>query len=356
MLAVVSPALAQPGPYLAEVTAESVPVRAGPADQFPETGALYRGGRVIVVHEEGEHWVAIQPPRGQVSWIRSVHLGPAEGQDSAALPRNAVVHAEPEAELTVGKPGHGRPLDIRRTRVPDRTILLVIGNKVEHNGVWWYPVEPPDGDVRYVPRSALKLVRMQPAQSVVVRSPTPAEPGKGGSEVVPASVPNRPAKPDGWPTHPLWQQAEQASRDGDLARAEQLYLRLAAEMNQVGGDAELANLCYTRVHAVREKQRQAVRGGPSPDRRVVGSSDPAAGKWVGPGGLRLAGFRYDNRATYALVDFRGQLRCYVVAGPGVELDRFRGSDVELFGTTTYPGELRGVGVLTATRVQAVRER
>lgn len=347
-----SRAVAQPGPYLAEVTADRVAVRAGPSDQLADTGMLFRGAKVLVDHEDGEQWVAVQPPRGQVSWIRGVHLEPMDGQ-ADVLPRNAVVNAEPEAEIALGRPGFGKPLDVRRTKIPDRTIVLVIGRKVEHNGVNWYPIEPPDGDVRYVPKSALRILSRQSGQSFVVRSPQAEPAPKSGIQPVTASLPNTAGRPADWPNHPLWQQAEQAERNLDYARAEGLYLKLAAEMNQAGGDAELANLCYSRVHAVREKQRQAARGGPpEPGRKP----EAPAGQWVGPGSLRLAGFKWDGRVTFALVGPPGQLKCYAVAGPAVDLDRFRGADVDLFGTVESPADLRGVGVMTVSRVRTARDR
>lgn len=351
-------AFAQPGPYLAEVTADRVAVRAGPSDQLPETGMLFRGSRVLVDQDEGNEWVAVQPPRGQVSWVRSVHLEPMDGQ-ADALPRNAIVNAEPEAEVALGRPGYGKPLDVRRTRIPDRTIVLVIGLAVEHNSVKWYPIEPPDGDFRYVPKSALRFVKGQPAQSHFVHSPKAEPAPAGGLQPVTASISNGTgaARPANWPNHPLWQQAEQAERDLDYARAETLYLKLAAEMNQAGGDAELANLCYSRVNAVREKQRQAGRGGltTEPNRRPESSAAPS-GQWHGPGALRLAGFKWEGRPTFALVGPQGQLKCYAVAGPGVDLDRFRGTDVDLFGTSEKPTDLRGVAVVTVTRVQSARDR
>jgi hypothetical protein len=361
-LVTAAPAFAQPAAYLAEVAADNVLVRCGPSEQMPETGSLFRGTRVVVDHEEPGDWLAIQPPRGQVSWVRSVHLHPKDDQPTDMLPRNAVVYAESESEIAYGRPGLGKPLDVRRTKIPDSTVVTIIGKKVEAGGVWWYPIEPPDGDFRYVPKSAVRFVRGQPAQSFVVREPKPgtAPPEtRTALEPVAASVPG-PAggtKPADWPTNPLWRQAEQAERSGDYPRAENLYLKLAAEMNQPGGDPDLANLCYARVHAVREKQRNAPRGGSGttvatadPNRRDL----PPAGQWVGPGVLRVAGFRIDNRPTFALVGSRNEVKCYAVAGPGVDLDRFRGSEVELFGKVNYPGDLRGAGVMTATRVQAPR--
>ena len=362
-----APLSAQTTPFVAEVVTDSVTVRSGPSDQMPETGALFRGTKVVVDHEEPNGWLAVQPPTGQVSWVKAVHLGPVDGQAADAVPRNAVVHAEPEAEVAAGRPGHGKPLDVRRTRVPDGTIVLVIGRKVDADGVGWYPIQPPDGDLRYVPSSAVRFARGQPSQSFVVRSPkteppastTPPEPA-GGFQPVTASLPNRPeptSKPADRPNHPLWQQAEQAERAGEFSRAEGLYLKLAAEVNRAGGDAELANLCYTRVHAVRERQRYSDRDAtPAAARRTDLPDGPSAERWVGAGVLRRAGFKVDDRTTYALVGSRGEVRCYAVSGAGVDLERFAGSEVDLYGPLTYPGDLRGAGVITAMRVQLLRVR
>lgn len=348
-------AAAQPGPYLAEVTADRIAVRAGPSDLLPETGVLFRGVNVLVDHEEGD-WLAVQPPRGQVSWLRGVHLEPMNGQTDT-LPRNAIVNAEPEAEVAHGRPGLGHPLDVRRTRIADRTIVLVIGRMVVHNGVNWVPIEPPDGDFRYLPRSALRFVKGQPSRAFVVHSPKAEPAPKSGFEPVAASIPSGTAgsaRPADWPNHPIWQQAEQAEKSLDYTRAETLYLKLAAEMNQSGGDAELANLCYSRVHAVREKQRSAsIRPAADPARRA---EPPRSGQWHGPGALRMAGFKWDGRPTFALVGPQGQLTCYAVAGVGVDLDRFRGAEVDLFGAAEKPADLRGVAVVTVTRVQSARDR
>jgi hypothetical protein len=126
-----------------------------------------------------------------------------------------------------------------------------------------------------------------------------------------------------------------------------LYLKLAAEMNQSGGDAELANLCYARVHAVREKQRGQRTSQPA-------AASRAGDQWTGPGVLRVAGFRLNNRPTFALVGSKGEVVCYAVGGPGVELERYRGYEVELYGPMTHPGDLRGAGVMTANKARLAR--
>jgi hypothetical protein len=350
-------AAAQPSPYLAEVLAPEVAIRSGPGDQMPETGSLARGARLIVDHEEGGLWLAVQPPRGQVSWVKHLFLKLPAPNAPDGIAYNAVVQSEGEVEVAAGRPGFGKPLDVRRTRIPDQTIVLVIGKKVEHGGSFWYPIEPPDGDFRYVPKSAVRSIPGQAVASFVVRDPQPGSvppESRPAFGPVAASVPGG-TKPADWPAHPLWHQAEQAERSGDHAGAEALYLKLAAEMNQSGGDPDLANLCYARVHAVREKQRAAQRSATPAD---TGRRDlpPPAGSWIGPGALRIAGFRIESRPTYALVGPKSEVKCYAIAGPGVDLERFRGNEVELFGKVTYPGDLRGAGVVTVSRVQTARDR
>ncbi|MFO0848820.1 MAG: SH3 domain-containing protein [Gemmataceae bacterium] len=360
------PALAQSDPYLAEVAADATVLRAGPADQMPATGELPRGARLVVVREEPNGWLAVQPPRGQVSWIKHLHLGPVGDTATDALPRNMVVNADPAAVVAPGDPKAARPLDVERTKIPDQTIVLVIGQRVKHRDTWWFPIEPPDEDFRYVQKSAVRAVSGRTGREYMVKSadpqPTPlvtpaSATSAGGFQPVPASLsggPTAAGKPADWPNnYPLWVQAEQAERAGDDPRAEAVYLRLAADLDRANKDPELANLCYARVHAIRERQR----GGRTVAARETArpTEPPASGdKWVGPYRLRTAGFRYDGRPTFALVGPRNEVKAYAVAGSGVDLDRHVNLDVEVYGSVAYPGDLRGVGVMTVSRVQRGR--
>lgn len=355
--------------YLGEVVADVAPLRAGPSEQMPATGELPRGVRVVVAREEPNGWLAIQPPRGQVSWVKHLHLGPLDESAPEVLPRNMVIHADPAVTVSPGDPRAGRPLDVERTKVPDQTIVLVIGQKVKHRDTYWYPIEPPNEDYRYIPKSAVRAVGMATGQTFRVRSddPPPAPmitPTAGSTtQPVPASVPgpaatmtSRGGKPADWPNnYPLWVQAEQAERANEDARAEGLYLRLAADLDRANKDPELANLCYARVHGIRERQRGGRTVTPSASESGRRAEPPAtAEKWVGPGRLRVAGFRYGGRPTYALVGPRNEVLTYVVAGSGADLDRYTNAEVEVYGAVTYPSDLRGAGVTTATRVQRPR--
>ena len=360
-----TPLLAQSSPYKARVTAERAHLYCGPGEQMPETGLLYRGTEVEVDHEEPGGWLAIQPPRGQVSWIKHVHLGPVPDQARDALPRNMLVHAEPVAEIASGRSGLAKPLDIRRTRVPDGTIVMVIGPKVEHAGSYWYPIEPPYNDFRYLRRETVEPYgRMQ---NVAVRSPQPdprtlppvsqldSSNSPGGTTMPITTAVNNPG-PANWPNHPLWLEAEAAERQREYFRAEQLYLKLATEMNQPGGNPDLANLCYTRIHSTREKARSQQRSvntlGPSSS--AASRSQSAEARWSSSGTLRAAGFRIDNQTTFALVTSDGRVLAYALSGPGVELDRFRGYDVDLYGVFSTRPELRGTDLIMVQQVRLSR--
>jgi hypothetical protein len=368
------PVFGQSGPTLGTVVADQVVVRGSPRPDGPDAGTLARGTAIVVHHAEGDRWLAIQPPRGSLSWVNHRFIDPGPGGEEK-IPRNAVVTGD-RVRLAVGRVGVDRPLDVRWAAVPEGTILKVIGPKVrsadDGQDTFWYPVEPPEDDFRYVPKDAVRLDGPAGAAFAVKSPPQPAA---GGRPVVePASATTPPGKPAGWPSHAVWAQAEAAERAGELDKAERLYFQLAREMNAPGGDADLANLCYTRVHAIRERRRAGADRGvawtPTPDRRPAAApaardADPprrseaapdaaAREKWSGAGTLRRASFRLNGRPAYALEDARGRLLVYAVAADGVDLDRHTRRTVELFGAVQYPGDLRGVGLMTVTKVDPLK--
>jgi len=83
---------------------------------------------------------------------------------------------------------------------------------------------------------------------------------------------------------------------------------------------------------------------------------PPSVQWIGPGQVRVAGFKFDGKTTYALIGPKGDVKCYVLSSSEVDLERYRSTDVQIQGTLTYPGDLRGIGVMTASKIQVVRDR
>ncbi len=358
-------ASAQSLPYLGTIADPEVLVRAGPSDKFPETGTLKRGVEVVVDREEFG-WLAIKAPKGSVSWVPIAFV---DFDSTLPTPQNVMVTED--VTLASGRVGLAQPLaEIRKTKVPAGSTLLVIGQRVTFDNKQWYPVEPIHGDVRYIPKSAVKagepvntafVVRdMAPPGLTPIAATTPH------SEIPPANIGAKPGV-----NHPLWTQAEAAERDGRSEDAEKLYFQLARLMNEPGGDHDVANLCYTRIHSIREKKRigsvpatanigttpafiPVVRPESSkPDRPSLlppvrndqptgtqNTTTPTStdrGNWTGVGRLVSTPLALDGRPTYALETAPGIAQLYVVAGNGINLKAHLNRRVNLQGVTyTHP--------------------
>jgi uncharacterized protein YraI len=364
------PAAAQSGRYLAVVVDPEVKLRAGPGDRMPETGAV-RQGDSLVVHEEESGWLAVQDAPGltnSVSWVQTQFI---DFNPQKPTPQNVVV--EEATTLAAGQMGVAQPMThIRRAKVPAGTILTVIGPKVVFEGKGWYPVLPPAGDYRYVPKHSVRFARAADA-AFAVRDTTPSPPpvSPAGGAAVPAGAVTLPAVPVGKssPQHPLWAKAEAAERDRKYDEAERLFFQLAQAMNEPGGDHDLANLCYTRIHTIRERKRSEA-GGQSASRTPPGGAampatgtssgggalPPAGGTrddragWTGAGKLIESSIALDGRRTYRHEATSGNV-VYVVAGPGVSLERYLGKNVDVLGTThTRPGLTKPYVVATAVEI------
>lgn len=382
--------LGQATPYLATVTADNVTLRSGPGPNLEETGSLAKGELVIVLNEEGEQWLAIEPPRGQVSWVRTSTLEEIDGGDKRGTPRNAIVTGEQSVEIAMGRSGLASPLNVKRDKIPGGTIVHVIGVAYQDTSaggrIGWTPITPAKGERRFLPRSAVQFTKAYAPESFAVQTPLVRTPAAGEPESTPAASTARltptgalapanttaRAKPEGWPSEPLWRQAEEASDRQEYQRAERLYLQLASDMNRPGGDIELANLCYSRVHAVLEKQRSAGRPAPreargeakgttagsvrgdraGTDRPASRSAEP---QWTAPGTIRETGFNRDGLAKYS---FRskatGKVVNYLEAGSGVDLGRWSEGEVVLYGTARTTAD--DVPLFTVTRVDRAGNR
>lgn len=370
-------ALAQTLPRLAAVTAPEVNLHAGPSNRYPETGTLPRGTQVIVYEEAEGGWLAVHAP-GSVSWVPMTFIN---FDKTKPIPQN--VKTQAEVALASGKVGLAQPLaEVRRAKMPAGTALLVIGPSVTFDNKTWYPVEPILGDYRYLPRTAVEF--QEPVKTAFVVRDTPPE----GTPV--AAAPGSPKTPatevrgsPGFPNHPLWAQAEAAERDGRFDEAEKLYFQLARVMNEPGGDHDIANLCYTRIHMIREKKRggdgmpgtrstsetgsrgvipaasSAARTAsdsrdsratllppvpigrdrersrerpaaePAPRTGEPGDGEP---RWTGPGTLQRAALALDGRQTYVLESAPGVPVVYAVGAPGVDLKPYWKRKVDLYGT------------------------
>ena len=381
-----STTFAQSSPYIATVVDADAKLWAGKSTSYPVTSTLKPGDSVWVDREDENGWLAVQDPPGKVYSLSWVSFQFVSGFVTAKpTPQNVTV--EDDTTLCPGQLDSSKPLTtVRLAKVPKGTILTVVGQKVTVDGKSWFPVLPPAGDYRYIPKQMVKPDRTLntsftirdntppttaiPAGSTIPPTPTvPIAAVIGPPATLPGTVPSLPsgistsppAPPKPVVNHPLWAQAEAAEQDGRLTDAENLYFQLAQAMNQPGGDHDVANLCYTRIHAIREKLRakpattgtgtpRTALGLPSPPSAAGGSLPPVeasaaplpptSSKPIASGTLTRARVDVDGRMTYVLEISPGISILYVVAGPGVDLGRCLNKRVDLYGTSLTRKDLQ----------------
>ncbi|AMV25761.1 hypothetical protein VT84_15295 [Gemmata sp. SH-PL17] len=394
-------ATAQPGVYKGTITDPEVKLRAGGSDQYPDTGTLRQGTPVVVEKEEG-NWLAITAPQGSISWVQVQFIQDTQKDqppESRTSPRSVFVETDTDVDVTIatGKVGLAQPLQIRRVKLPPGTELFVIGQSVTFSGKTWYPILPPHGDVRWVPKTAVRLEKAVNTEYTVHvnEHATPIAPGSTASPAATpaggpvASIPGPAVTPTAGTTaskpavnHPLWIKAEAAERDNRIKDAEDLYFQLAEEMNRTGGDNEIVNQCFSRVHMLRRKEREA-RGTPTstsatptslmkpPTTREDRSVRPGTPEALPPA-ANTTGAK-DERETlrgvlkYSTLTPRGlngrlymiespqggEVKAFVAEGTGVDLSYYVGRSVEITGSVTTAYGLKRTCIV-ATNVELSR--
>jgi hypothetical protein len=341
----------------AVVVARDVVVYAAPQSNSPDTATLPKGTRVRVHHEEAGGWLAIQPPNGSISWVNHRFLEFAEGSLSSAT----VVCGEAGVEIEAGKYGVNSPLGVRRTKLAKDTAVTVMAPKTrwDTDGSTWYPIWSPHGDFRYIRKEFVQLAAGAAPDIVRVAGTVPL------TETAGAFVSVKPAFSS---NHPLWVQAETAEKTGEWDKAERAYFQLAGEMNKVGGDPDVANSCYARIHALREKRRETT------PKTNVGTLSPAttfeeAAKlkqasantnspairdakeyWYGPGELSKAVGQYQGNPIFALESEPGRVIVYAVAAPGVDLTKLLRRNVTVSARVLETDYSQGKAMVEVTSV------
>lgn len=401
------------GPTLARVKAKPATVKSAPGDLSPETGTLEPGQTVTIVSSEGVDWLTIQPPYGSISWISATLLEPqgtAETDGQRKPPFNAVVRADKGAPLRAGAVGQAKPLGVQRTRLPEGTIVQVIGQKVKAKAdgdeleASWYPIVAPVDDYRFIRKEAVEPTGTPAASGYIVKAGGTSEKPLPGT-TPPAdtsakregdwtlSMPNAGtgqggSKRDNFPNyHPGFREAEQARGNGDVKRAEQLYRQVADEVSREGPnkDVDLANLCYDRIFLLKKGTNGGGDWGTtawkpsdtsplpgaapsvptSPRAELPRTESPRAelprldpprqekrGK-AAEGFLKATKFSIANRPVFVLTDNKGYVRHYVSSG-GVDLDKYIGRWVEVSGDETKPESLRGDTLVVVTQITAAK--
>ena len=138
-------------PFLAEVSKESVNVRAGPNTNFEKVDKLNKGSEVVVLGRSFE-WYKIQPLSTTKAFIRSDYLKIKEGEDiGIVLGDNVNIRSSSNADAaTLGEVKKG-------------TLVKVVEQK---SG--WCQLEPVVGTAAWIHHDFLKEVSADVPQSLLI--------------------------------------------------------------------------------------------------------------------------------------------------------------------------------------------
>src|SRR5438132_1394055 len=244
-------------PTSIKITLPEVMVRSGPSPEFYATSKLHKGEAVSVLHKEDTGWLAIVPPSGSFSWIDTRLLVPNG-------PNAAIVSAA-EAQVWAGSRLDNSEPTVSRKKATKGTLLTVIGKPQRARDGMRLPIQPLPGEVRYIPAEAIRpnaapqqLAAAAPEQSKLASAPAGfAAPGPAtaGSAAVPTAASPMgspsPSAPAGSP-NPLWLEAEQAERGGNLIPAQELLPKLADPVRPCA--FKLGASCLYRSAVLREQR------------------------------------------------------------------------------------------------------
>jgi len=335
---------------VAVVATDGVELRSGHAMSFPAVGQLRKGDRVIVLREEETGFLAVQPPPGTVSWVRQIHLGKVEPNETGKA--NVVVLVD-GAEVMAGSEKGDGPLSRVTTRLPKGTLVEVTGKPVRVEGTSWFPVTPPEGDLRWLPKSAVKGSEMTAVAPPPFYQPTEApafSPSTGdGSKTETTPRPAAGSLPKALTEHKLWNQANQAERSNDFAAAKGLYARIYQDLWDQKAERDAIVIVYNRftkcdeaVKAGGARRTESRMGIPVSDATPEEKPKPAANPQTGKatGFLReLQKVFVDGEQVFALEDDRGNVLNYATGAQGMALRGYVGKRVQVFGDIAQRPEL-----------------
>jgi hypothetical protein len=348
----------EPPPDVRTVTVPQAEVWCGPstANGLYPTNLLRQGDRVQVERELDSGWLVVRPPAGSFSWINNRFVQ----YISSKYANYVVTYDGHDVPVLIGSSLKvDRPTKIG-VRLPRGAQVRIIGRSMTDEEGTWLPIEPPEGEVRYLRKEAV---------------------AKPGSAVGRISNPSYKAPVQAPDPDTLWADAQKADNAGRLADAVRLY--------HLAGDANLsinptrAEEAYRRANWIEQanSSTNAPRGSyyypDSPTSQLasrpqeafvlpthpVGSNviQPIGGFAAGAtngqlvstraaasspsavyytkGRLQFASNR-DGYRRYHLLDDKGHPLLSVRAGPQVDLSSFENHNVELWGQSAYIPELR----------------
>jgi hypothetical protein len=357
---------AESKPDVRTVTIPQAQVWCGPStsDGLYPTNVLRQGDRVEVESEQESGWLVIRPPVGSFSWINNRFVQ----YISTKYANYVITYDGHDVPVLIGSClKTDRPSKIG-VRLPRGAQVRVIGRPMTDDEGTWLPIEPPEGEVRYLRKEAVTKLNNNTQTSASAKTPVQAP------------------DPD-----TLWRDAQKADNAGRLADAIRLY-KLAGDANSTVNPSRSSE-AYQRAHWI-EQVNSSTHGSSGSAYYPDGGAPPAASvspyslpvNQVGTNVIQPIGgatpgtvpaqlvstqsvsapqpavcyeqgrlqraFKNEVNRRYHLLDKNGSPFRSVVAAPGVDLSRFEDRNVELWGQLSYDYDRRNY-LMTVSQVREV---
>jgi hypothetical protein len=312
-----------PGEVLTITAPQGVEVRSGPSASYYPTSKLRPGDKVKVAAKSDKNnagWIAIEPPAGSQSWINAVFVERTKGNVNQGIVKcdeDRPTPIKPRSALTDQEP------NVESFKVSRGTQVVILGAPLYAANEAWLPIQPPLGDVRFIPESAVATVQ-----------PTSAN----ASGFVP---------PPGGDQSPL------AQADAALASTKQLYEKAAQSSDPTARSIALNRLAYLQQMPMAQgasMQPGNPSAAASPKVALTGAVTPTpagntamyasngatgAADWSKWGFLRKTAYKQDGQPLYRLEDERGSPLGYAMAAPSLTLEPYVGQFMTMYGPTAY---------------------
>jgi hypothetical protein len=318
------------------ISAAEVDVRSGPSANpaFYPTIKLHRGDKVQLIKDKSPQagWLAIKPPPGSFSWVNARLVQKINDKTGSVLADDAPVLVG--SALTNSPPSVRSPKPLARG-----TIVYLLDKPLRaSDGSQWYPIEPNETEVRFIPASAVEA-------AAAVAAVTAKEP----ADVKDAD----------------FQEAEKAERERRFTDAARLYRQaMNGTTNQdekVACANRLASLARTSPASAPPRVALGQPHTPAPTNQATslygtpsGGNAPLQSQSSGPGYLFQSGFQVDGKPVYRLADRNMQHVLYIIPQPGLSLAPYVNRWVELYGPVTYRSETVRAYFMSASYIKVVQ--
>jgi uncharacterized protein YraI len=320
-----------------QITVPEVEVRSGGGPNFYGTLQLHQGDRVQVLGQSKKFsgWLEIKPPPGSFSWVNQTYLKVTGEHTGFILSGEEAV---PSVPVLAGSTTTNHQPDVEVNKLKRGHAVVILGAAATSKEGTWVPIQPTEGEVRYLPADAIK------------GSPALPVAGAGRQVPIPAS---QAAQTVRQPT--LREQADQAFEARDWNRARQLYEQAA---NQTSDYAE-KSWCYQRLDQIVKSAPQQAPGNTTSLYRTSatgnanpppGAGEPAAPRWSTWGKLRKTTIKKDTQPMYVLENEQGQPLIYAITYPNLSLESYVGRLVCLYGSISYGNEYVRTEYMTVSHV------